>query len=194
MWDLITGGLTAIASGGITGLLGIGIQRIFDWLGEREKRETLRIKMQHDLDMVKANAEVMMQEGAQRAKVAQIEGETRQEVAASEAFSASFQTEPKRYAEGPRPKGGWGAAGWFLMVLIDFIRGIVRPGLTVYLCAITTMIYREAADLIDRYGMTMPVDDAVKLVTQIIMTILYLTTTCVLWWFGTRNQDKAPAR
>ena len=26
----------------------------------------------------------------------------------------------------------------------------------------------------------------------IVGTILYLTTTCVLWWFGTRNKQEQP--
>jgi hypothetical protein len=32
----------------------------------------------------------------------------------------------------------------------------------------------------------------VQLHQQIVFTLLYLFTTCVLWWFGTRNKQKQP--
>jgi uncharacterized membrane protein len=194
MWDLITGGIAAVASGGITGLLGIGLQRAFDWLGERERAKREAQAQAHEVAMLRANSEVAAQEWAARTRMAETEAAGRQAVAEQEAFSASFRLEPVRYAEGRRPSGVIGALGWLLMVLIDFIRGIVRPGLTVYLCAITTLIYFEARDLLDRYGMVIPADMAFDLVKQIILTILYLTTTCILWWFGTRNPAKAPVR
>lgn len=193
MWDLITGGIAAVASGGITGLLGIGLQRAFDWLARREDRKAQESRQAHEVNMLRANAEVQAQEWAARTRMAETEAAGRQAVAEQEAFAASFRLEPERYAEGGRPKGWIGAAGWLLMVLIDFIRGFVRPGLTVYLCAITTLIYFEARDILDRYGMVIPADMAFDLVKQIILTILYLTTTCVLWWFGTRNPSRPPA-
>jgi uncharacterized membrane protein len=194
MWDLITGGIAAVASGGITGLLGIGLQRAFDWLGERERAKREKQQQEHQVNMLRANAEVQAQEWAARTRMAETEAAGRQAVAEQEAFAASFRLEPERYAVGARPKGWIGAAGWFLMVLIDFIRGFVRPGLTVYLCAITTLIYFEAKALLERYGMVIPADMAFDLVKQIILTILYLTTTCILWWFGTRNPAKPPSR
>lgn len=193
MWDLITGGLSAILSGGVTGLLGIGVQRFFDWKAEQLKLQVQESRQAHEVAMTRANAEVMAQEWAQRSKVAQIEADGRSDIADAGAFAASFQLEPRRYAEGKRP-GGWvGKAGWLLMVAVDFLRGIVRPALTVYLCALTTLIYFEASGLLERYGMVIPVDQAFSLVSRIIETILYLTTTCMLWWFGTRNKQKPPA-
>jgi len=75
-------------------------------------------------------------------------------------------------------------------VIIDFIRGIVRPGLTVYLCALTTMIYVQARELLGKEDMTLA--SAIELEKLIVQTILYLTTTCILWWFGTRNSAPQP--
>jgi hypothetical protein len=76
-------------------------------------------------------------------------------------------------------------------VLVDALRGIVRPGLTVYLCAITTLIYSDAQLLLNKaQGMT--ATEALDLTKMVVGTVLYLTTTCVLWWFGTRNKQSAP--
>lgn len=190
---MLTDLLSVVMSGGVTGLLGIVAQRAFDWMGEREKRRTLEARQAHEVAMVKANAEVMAQEWAAREKMAITEAAGRQAVAEQEAFAASYRLEPERYADGKAPKGLIGSLGWLLMVLTDFARGIVRPGLTVYLCIITTLIYFQAADMIDEYGLRLGVAAANDLIRRIIETILYLTTTCVLWWFGTRNAGKPPA-
>jgi len=94
--------------------------------------------------------------------------------------------EPKRYSEGVPV----GKAGGFLLVLLDLFRGVVRPALTVYLCVLTTMIYYQARILIDREDLDP--EQALQIEHLIVGTILYLTTTCVLWWFGTRNKQEQP--
>jgi hypothetical protein len=107
------------------------------------------------------------------------------EVASQEAFAASFKMDT-RYSEGAAYTKGqaWG------LVALDVVRGLVRPGLTVYLCVLTTMIYLQARELIGKEDLNP--DQALALEGQIVNTILYLTTTCVLWWFGTRNKQKPP--
>ncbi len=35
-------------------------------------------------------------------------------------------------------------------------------------------------------------EQAIQLIQMVVGTILYLTTTCVLWWFGTRNKGAPP--
>lgn len=94
------------------------------------------------------------------------------EVADSEAFKVSLTSEPKLYG----------------IMWLDVVRGLVRPVLTIYLCALTTFIYFKAQNVLNVEYLT--VQNAYDLVIQIINTILYLTTTCVLFWFGTRNRGK----
>ena len=78
------------------------------------------------------------------------------------------------------------------MIVMDVIRGVIRPGLTVYLCVLTTIVYFQAVRLLLSVGIQMDVSRAMKLTELVVGTILYLTTTCVLWWFGTRNRQKPP--
>src|SRR5262249_44371924 len=108
------------------------------------------------------------------------------DAAASRAFEASYAMEPKRYSEGVPV----GKVGGFLLILLDLFRGVVRPALTVYLCAISTLIYLQARELIGKENLS--TDQALQIEHLIVGTILYLTTTCVLWWFGTRNKQQVP--
>ena len=76
------------------------------------------------------------------------------------------------------------------MVSLDAFRGFIRPALTVYLCALTTYVWFQVRAVLA----TEDLDPAAVLDVwkMVVGTILYLTTTCVLWWFGTRNKQTQP--
>jgi hypothetical protein len=180
--------ISSIFSGGLTGLLGVAFQRFFDFLKVKQELEMKRIDHEHEVNMRRIDGELMAQEWAARTQVATIEATARETVAAETSFASSFNMEPKQYSA----RAKIGPVTGFLLVLLDVLRGIVRPGLTIYLCVITTMIYIEARTIMA--GLTFITADAIKVHDHIISTILYLTTTCVLWWFGTRNSQKAPTK
>lgn len=186
MGELLGQGLLAIVSGGATGILGVIFQRVFDHWKQKQELDKIKAQNAHELAMKKADAEIMAQEWAARTKVAQVEGETAREVADAQAFAASFAAEPKRYAEGVKA----GRIGGFLLVLADVIRGIVRPGLTLYLAWIATELYNDSQKLVSGTGFEAKL--LVGMHQQIVFTLLYLFTTCVLWWFGTRNKGPQP--
>jgi hypothetical protein len=194
--DLIQG-VMAILSGGATGLLGVIAQRLFDHWKIKQENDRLLMIHKHDLDKLAAETAHMKEEWAQRAKIATIEADAKVDAADAEAFSKSFELEPKRYSEGfEAPTGGKMAGfmkgfGWMTMVLLDTARGIVRPGLTLYLCWIATKMYDQSRAALAIVGES----ETVLIATvhaQIVYTMLYLFTTCVLWWFGTRNKQKPP--
>lgn len=180
--------LGSIFSGGITGLLGVAFQRFFDFLKVKQEIAMKKLDHEHEANMRRIDGELMAQEWAARTQVATIEATAKETVAAETSFAASFGMEPKQYSE----RATIGPVTGFLLVLLDFVRGIVRPGLTIYLCAITTLIYVEARTIMA--GVSFTSADAINVHDHIISTILYLTTTCVLWWFGTRHSQKPPGK
>lgn len=169
---------TSILSGGVTGLLGAGIQRFADYKTKKLEGEIELAKRKIDLELTHAEA-------AARVKVAEVEGAAKVEVADAEAFAASY-VEPKIYSEGSQKNS---AQVWLLLIL-DLIRGLVRPILTAYLVVLVTLVYLKAARLLN-HDILLPTM-AYDLVHTIVQTILYLGTTCVLWYFGVRNTQKAP--
>jgi hypothetical protein len=192
MLDLITGAASAIFAGGATGLLGVAFQRFFDFLHQRQVAALERDKMAHAVAMKKADAEIMREEWAQRTKIAQEEGQTRRDVAETEAFGKSVFQEPERYAVGDRPKGKLGALGWFVLALVDAVRGIIRPGLTLYLAWIATQLYEQNRATVAILDLSSDATAILEIHKHIVFTLLYLFTTCVLWWFGTRNKQQQP--
>ena len=190
MWDTIGSLFTSILSGGMTGLFGIAVQRFADYKNKQLDIDAAKLKYAHEVDLRRVDAEIMAEEWAGRTRVADIEATGREAVASEASFAASFQMEPLRYSEAVKPSGG---QSWVL-VFLDFIRGIVRPMLTVYLCVLTTLVYFQARDLFNSSAMDSDPLEAVEILQQVVGTILYLTTTCVLWWFGTRNKQPAPKK
>lgn len=191
MLELFGGAISAIFGGGATGLLGMVLQRLFDgvfgWLKAKQDLATFQAKAAHEIALREKDAAIMREEWAGRTRVAASESDSRKDVAASEAFGNSLLREPERYSAVQllTPAQNW------VMVILDFLRGIVRPALTVYLCALTTYIWWQVRALIRHEDLSGA--EILSLWRLVVETILYLTTTVVLWWFGTRNKQAAPS-
>ena len=179
--------LMSVVSGGATGLLGVVLQRVFDWLHVREQAKQKKLDQEFELEKRKIDVQIADKEWAGRMSVAATEAEAAKDVAASNAFAASLLKEPERYSSTKVTKN----QNWVLIAL-DFLRGIVRPALTVYLCALTTYIWWQVRQLISVEDLD--VGEVLEVWKLVVNTILYLTTTCILWWFGTRNRQKQPGQ
>jgi hypothetical protein len=176
----------SIFSGGATGLIGVIAQRYGDY---KNKQLDMQLESQRHMNAVamrQVDAEIMKQEWAAKTKVAEVEAAGKEAVADAGAFGESYKLEPTRYSEGVKPSRG---QGWVL-VLLDAFRGIIRPGLTIYLCALTTYVWFQVRAVLATENLDPA--DVLDVWKMVVGTILYLTTTCVLWWFGTRNKAKQP--
>lgn len=178
----ILGGLTSLLGGGITGIVGTVVSSVYTYKSKQLDVELQKEKYANEVELKKADAAIMQQEWAARTQIAGTQAAAQMDAEDSKAFAASLTSEPQRYAEGPlSEKQNW------LMVVLDFFKGMIRPSMTIYLAALTTLIYLQAEALIG-HGITQ--DQAAGLVSKIIDTVLYLTTTVILWWFGSRAHDK----
>lgn len=178
--------ILSVASGGATGIIGAGIQTFAAYKTKQLEIQQEKDKQAHEVAMVQANAAVMAQEWAAKAQVATIEGEAKVEAEDAKAFAASMTGEPKQYAAGlvASPAQAW------LMFSLDFLRGAVRPVMTFYLCVLTTVVVYQAHAVLQDKGFGLTVDQALATYTRAIDTVLYLSTTVTLWWFGTRSTGK----
>lgn len=184
MLELIGTAASAILGGGATGILGAAVQRYADYKGRQLDLQAQASKQAHEVAMREADARIMAQEWAARTQVATIEGDAREVEADAKTLAASYQMEPQHYSGSVKPTRG---QGW-LLVLLDVLRGVVRPGLTIYLCVLTTQIYNELAGQVG----PLTADQRYETTKLIVGTILYLFTTVTLWWFGTRSKGAQP--
>jgi hypothetical protein len=192
--DILATIFSGVLGGGATGLLGILIQQ---W-GEHKKRG-------HDLDVMKQQhlqtLELSRQENEQKLqlanvttasaeRLAEIQAAARAEEMSSEDYRASMDNDRARYLSPEAQKN------WFVIVMmgiVDFMRGIIRPGITLYGMAILTMLLTWVHDMWLRSQLNLSPDDTKKLVMEIVGTATYITVTSVVWWFG-RRPEAPPKR
>lgn len=183
--------------GGVTGLLGNVITSIMNY-------KTQKLKNDHEIALVKVQTEAMIAEAKAQIEItkARIEGEV--EIADSQAYMESikhgnqtsfsdkwidklFSVQGKmRYFSIPIA-----LIIAFLFGLIEWIKQFMRPGLTTYTVLMTTWITFTAYDILKARGIeALTADKALGIFNDVTSIVIYLTVSCVTWWFGDRRVAK----
>lgn len=161
------------ALGLITGLIGGLAQRYADHKKEQLSLEVTKLQNDHELAMRKADAETLEKEYAARVYVAGVEAGTKERV-------ASYSLDPQLYSE-KNPNR--------LFIFLDFLRGLVRPGLTAFLVFSCVVMYFLNLKIANDNGMMNPVD-AIDLVKDMQGMLKFATESCVGWYFASRPPAK----
>lgn len=180
----------SIFAGGATGLLGMLLQKYFDLQTKKLDLEHAIKRSEVELALRDKDLQIMEAEWRQRAKVAEIEGDAAIGVEAQRAFAQSLQADRATYLT-PEVAGKDRFAVWTLAVL-EFLRGVVRPLLTLALLWMSWQIYKQTDALLKLQGVETSQEILQSQLLLIVSTILYLATTVVTWWFGIRNQQQPP--
>lgn len=78
--------------------------------------------------------------------------------------------------------------------LAEILRSVMRPLLTLYFVILTSYLTHEAIVIIQHHGKLFTQELANNLFTRIVDIIVYLTVSCVTWWFGDRRLSKVYAK
>jgi len=176
-------GVASIFGGGLTGLLGTVIAKVADFKTKKLEMEMANQRFSHEVEMKKTEMQMAAAEAAARIEVTKIDAQGKTDVADAASLKAAIDAEDQPRLSDPSKitsRQEW------LFVIVDAVKTMVRPGLTIYLCVLATMMYIQARSLM---GSAMAPADAAALLREIVNTVLYLTTTCVLFWFGSRNSS-----
>ena len=162
--------LWSLISGGLTGVLGSTLNNLFDFFKKRQEFKQQVALKKLDLDM-------MDKEWAYRERVAIMEGEVRMGESADKALAASYAADKATYVQASR---------WLLAV--DLVRGLVRPALTVFLIVQVYLLQKDINDMVAMQGglQALGLDKVMSLYASVVDMILYLASTAVAWWFGSR--------
>lgn len=186
----IMSSLGAIFSGGATGIIGSAVSGYFDLKKSKLLYSHERDKFKHVEVLEQLAMEVIKLEVEGKAKIADTEADAEKEVAATRIFDTSLKSDKSTYSVGldfAKTKGGWLYAG--AMVFVDFIRGTLRPVITYYLVVLITIMYFNFMKEIGVVKTTNP-EMIAGYLDKIVLVFLYLTTSVVLWWFGSRQSSK----
>ena len=191
-WDIILGGLT--------GIIGSAITSIFNFKTEKLRGE---IKIQ----TIEAETNAMIEEAKANIAITRAEVEGEIEIADSNAFMES-QKQGNKALFGNKwidklldITGAWrvitvpiAVLVSFMFGFVDFLRGLMRPALTIYLTGLATWVTWKSYSLLLLTKSEMTTIEAVNIFTDATSIVMYLTTTVICWWFGSRQMAKAIMR
>ena len=183
--------------GGITGLVG---SLATGWLNIKQ----MKIKNEHEEKMVALETEAMKQEAAMQIAVTKTEVEGAIELADSQTYMEGIKVgNQKAFSEEWIDKlfsveGKMRLFSIFVAVIlsmafafVDFLRGVMRPGITLYLTGMTTVITWMAWDIMQKQAIeSMNIVQAIAIYNQVVSIVIYLTVTCICWWFSDRRMSK----
>lgn len=173
----VLGSLLSVVSGGATGLIGTVIQSVTTYKTKKLDIELEKQKAANEIELRKIDVEMTKQEWASRMQIAEVTTQGEVDKADAETLAKSYDLEPQQYSE----KTLLTRTQNWLFVLLDALRAVIRPSMTIYLCVLTTLIYWQTRSLINTNQ-----PDSYALIEKLVDTILYLFVTVTCWWFGTR--------
>jgi len=186
-----------IILGGVTGLLGNVISGVMNY-------KTMKLKNDHEAKMIELETTAMKEEAKMQIAITKAEIEGAVELADAHAYSTSQEkgNQPafsEKWIDKLFTVEGWaryvaipmGVLLALAFAFVDFLRGVMRPALTIYLTVMTTVITWMAWEIMQKNGMsTMTVEEAIGIYNQVVSIVVYLTVSCVTWWFGDRRMSK----
>lgn len=180
----------SIFAGGATGLLGVVLQKYFDLQTKKLDIQAAEKRAEIELQLRDKDLQIMNAEWEQRSKVAQIEGDAAIGVEAQKAFAQSVAADRATYLSPDLARGNWFATA--TLAVLEFLRGVVRPALTLALTWMSWKLYVQTSELLSASGSHLSVEVLQSQLLLIVSTILYLTTTVICWWFGVRVAPGTP--
>jgi hypothetical protein len=188
-WNLIFGGITGLIGSITTSITNYKIQKL---------------KNEHEVIMVKENTKAMIAETEANIKITQVESEAAIELADSQAYLKSIELGNKNMFSQKWIDKLFMVTGWvrfiaipvgvliaFLFGMVDFLKAFTRPGITWLFTGATLFLAYTAYQVLGASGMSaMDTTAAMAILTHVMDIVLYLTVSCVTWWFGDRRIAK----
>ena len=170
--------LSSALGGGLVGAIASSLNKVMD---NRKDIKVLELNLQHDKDMSQHEAAMAKMQLDSQQALASVDAEVRLGEADYRSLEASMEADQARYANVDTTK----TSKWF--VLVDFIRGIMRPvitsTLTVYLIVVT--FYSFAT-----YGVTFESHEVAAMTFAVVDAMTTCASLSLSWWFGSRSHAR----
>jgi hypothetical protein len=183
--------------GGITGLIGNAFTTWF-------KYKNAKMEYEHDEKMVTLQTQAALEEAKANIEITKSKVEGDVELADSAAYTESQKTgQTALFGQGwvDSMLNSTGKISYFLkpmgtilatiFALVDVLRALMRPTLTIYLVGLSTYITYLAWEIIQKAGMeAITGTQALDIFQTVTSTIIFLAVSSVTWWFGDRTMAK----
>jgi hypothetical protein len=188
--------LTSGVIGTLTGLIGNAITSYVNYKHQKLKND-------HDIKMAELDQQAIRLEAEMNVKIENAKTEGQILLAEMDAVKQSYKSlEQSLFEKSYMQKlWDWPYTKWlaalisYLFASVDYLKHMIRPVLTIYLIGASTWITIICYKLLQlTMGDAVTVQDAYNLFHMIVMTLIYLCTSTVSWWFSDRRSAKFIAR
>lgn len=177
-------------------ILGVATGLIGNVVTSITNLKTQKLKNAHDIEMRKYDIQEREQEGKIQIAVDSNRLEGEMEKIEADAYLQSMKVGNETLLTDGKMQALAIDKNWlsrilaFLMGLVDIFRSSVRPGLTAYLVALTTLITMKSMEIITSKAALLTTIQAQEMFSNVSDIVIYLTVSCVTWWFGDRRTAK----
>ena len=141
---------------------------VFGWLGKREERENLKLKMEHERAMIEARTKSQVQIAQAQIEQAKVAGELAVDQVEATAFAKSQQS---------------------ISAFAEVLKSLVRPVVLGLLLWQTYIIHQNIDKIVD--GLTsLTESEVLGIYKMMVLSILSLTSTAVGWYFAQRTSKQ----
>lgn len=157
-----------------------------------------KLKNEHELAMLAAQTEATIKEADANIRITETQVQGEVEKMETQAYIESMKNatgeSSSKLVQKLLAGGKWAQAiGTVLTALlgvVDFLKGIIRPGITLYLTGLTTYISLQAWEIMQLHQQALTAAEAKGIYMEVINIVIYLTVSVITWWFGDRRTAK----
>lgn len=189
---------SSIGLGGLTGLIGPIITAFVNYKMKKVDIEDKNNERKFKIELLNAESKNMIEEAKIGLQVEQARVEGEIEKIEAEAYRDSLVS-----AEKPLFKESYMQLlsktkyfSWmvaviaFMFGLIDWLKGLARPIITYYLIGCSTYITILSYSIVIKTNGGLDPQMAQGLFHDVCIAIIYMTVSCVMWWFSDRRMAK----
>lgn len=167
MLETLAGFLSTSGAGALLGWVGGLANRYMDFKTKKLDIEIKKLDHAHELNLRDKDYQALQLEIDGKVEVAHIEGSARVEESANKALAESYGNDRATYG----------------IKFVDAIRGLLRPGITVYFCLIVGFVNYKVWQILSASTGAVLTQDQVY---SIIEWTLFEAAVVIGWWFANR--------
>ncbi|WP_027179459.1 hypothetical protein [Maridesulfovibrio bastinii] len=188
LFDLVGSSLLGIGTGGVATIFQNIFGGISSWISEWQKRKTLTLQHQQEMEMTDKQIEMLKAEGDIAVQKSREDRAMTETIIDGQNYQQSLLHDAATYSKGSEKT--WAD---FLLVVADFVRGITRPFMTAFLCWITWSTYQHFTGYLASENVLVDPGTANEMVRYIVTNTVFMSSSAVGWWFSSRPLNKGRA-
>jgi len=177
--------------GVLTGLIGSIVTSITNY-------RLQKLNNQHEIAKIEAETNAMIAEAKANIEITETKVQGDLAISENQIFSETIRQSGRRQVSNEliaklfdsRWTSWLGSLLVLLLGIVDVLKSAIRPTLTIYLIGVTTWITFTAYTILQLHNNAIDVDQALQLFNDVVNIVIYLTVSCVTWWFGDRRTAK----